>query len=66
MLQRVGRSEVVDMRDQGVKRLLLGIEVTLFGGLVALISSSGATGFGLLIALIGLGIALSGMLPEGG
>lgn len=49
--------------DAGVKRLLLGIELTLFGVLLAQTSSGlGAVVF--VIGVVGLAVALSGLLPE--
>ena len=49
----------------GIKRLLFGIEVTIVGGVLVLASSGGtADAAGLIVAVVGLLIALSGMVSE--
>ena len=49
----------------GIKRLLFGIEVTIVGGVLVLASSGGtADAAGLIVAFVGLLIALSGMVSE--
>jgi hypothetical protein len=48
--------------SQGIKRLLLGIELTLIGiVLVAVASPGSAQQIGLAVAVVGLVVALSGM-----
>jgi hypothetical protein len=48
----------------GIKRLLLGIEVTVFGGVLVLLASGSAGALGLVVAAVGLAIAVSGMGSE--
>ena len=48
----------------GIKRLLLGIEVTIFGGVLVLSASGSAVALGLFVAVVGLVIALSGALSN--
>jgi len=48
----------------GVKPLLLGIEITLFGGVLVLAASDSATVLGLIVAVVGLLVAVSGMVSS--
>ncbi len=50
--------------ESGTKRLLLGIEVTIFGGILVLAASGSAVTLGLIVAVAGLLIAVSGMTTE--
>jgi hypothetical protein len=53
----------VDSRG-GIKRLLLGIEATIFGGVLVLIASGSAGVFDLVVAAVGLATARSGLGSE--
>ena len=44
--------------ESGIKRLLLGIEVTVFGGVLVLVASGSAGVLGLAVAAVGLAIAV--------
>ena len=45
--------------DAGIKRLLLGINVTILGGVLVMAASGSAVGLGLLVAIGGLLISIS-------
>jgi hypothetical protein len=48
--------------DDGTKRLLLGIDVTIFGVILALLSSGSAAVIALVVGLLGLAICVAGMV----
>jgi hypothetical protein len=48
--------------EDGTKRLLLGIDVTIFGVILALLSSGSAGVIALVVGLVGLAICVSGMV----
>jgi hypothetical protein len=57
-------------KPSGIKRLLLGIEVTVFGGVLVLAALANTPNgpsplsmIGLVVAAVGLFIALAGMVP---
>ena len=49
---------------QGIRQVLLGIQVTIFGGILVLVSSGGASYVGLIVAVIGFLISLSGKVAD--
>jgi hypothetical protein len=50
--------------EDGTKRMLLGIEVTLIGVIVAVTSSGSAGALALVVGLVGLAICGSGMVAQ--
>jgi hypothetical protein len=50
-----------DMETPGTKRLLLGIDVTILGVILALTASGSAGAIAIVVGLVGLGICLTGM-----
>lgn len=46
---------------RGTKLLLFGIELTIFGGVLVLASSGSAGAIGVILAVVGLFVGLSGL-----
>jgi hypothetical protein len=52
------------VESQGVHRLLLGIDISIFGVILALTSSGSGGSIALIVGIIGLAVCATGMVPQ--
>lgn len=57
----VGFSVTNESKDKGIKTMVLGVEITLVGGIIAADPNSSFGGFEYIIVLLGLGTTVFGL-----